>query len=235
MSAGGLPHDPAVAKLVERQMRNWELSRAQRHTVPEPQRKEVEDFISISRSVGAGGKQVASVLGERLGWPVFDKEILDVMAGDDDLRRQVYASMDERDLSWYEETLRSLMQPEFVKNDYFRQLTETVLSLARQGRAVFLGRGADLILPKTIGFRVRLVAPIEVCIETFAIRRQMTPEQARGEVIRLEQERAEFIHHHFKIDVTDPTRNDLVINMDRYSPAQAVDLILSARAIATTG
>jgi len=84
--------------MVEKQMRNWELAKAQRLTVPEPRRAEVEDFIAISRSVGAGGNSVAVVLGEALGWPVFDKEILQTMAGDDAIRREIYASMDERDI-----------------------------------------------------------------------------------------------------------------------------------------
>ncbi len=235
MHAGRSSRDPATAKLVERQMRNWELARAQRLGVQAPQRKDVEDFISLSRRTGAWGQEVAAMLGEKLGWPVFDKEILDVMAGDDDLRRQVYASMDERDLSWYEENLRALMQPEFVKNDYFNRLTETILSLARQGHGIFLGRGADLILPKTVGFRVRLVAPFEVCVETFAKRHGMAQDQSRAEVKRLEQEQAEFIRHHFGVDVADPTRYDLLINLERFTAAQAVEMILSARNIAGTG
>jgi len=229
MHAGRPSHNPTAAKLVERQMRNWELARAQRLSVPAPQREEVEDFIAISRNAGVQGKVVAAELGERLGWPVFGREILDVMAGNDDLRRQIYASMDERDLSWYEETLRALMQPEFVKNDYFNRLTETVLSLARQGHAVFLGRGADFILPRTIGFRVRLVAPFELCAEDFAKRHNLTPERARVEVARLEQERSEFIRNHFQIDPADPTRHDLTINMERFTLKQTVELILSAR------
>ncbi len=227
--------DPALAKVAERQMRNWELARTQRLTVPETQRKEVEDFVCVSRSVGAGGNEVASTLGERLGWPVFDKEILDLMAGDNELRRQVYASMDERDLSWCEETLRLLIQPEFVKNDYFHRLTETVLSLARQGHGVFLGRGTDLILPKGVGFRVRLVAPPEQCAQRFARRLALTGEQAREEINRLEQERAEFIRHHFAIDPGEPTRYDLIINLAQFSPTQVVELILAARQAAGIG
>ena len=234
MQAGRPSYNPAAAKLVERQMRNWELARAQRLSVPAPQREEVEDFIAISRNAGARGKAVAAELGEKLGWPVFGREILDVMAGDDDLRRRVYASMDERDLNWYQETLRALTQPEFVKNDYFHRLTETVLSLARQGHAVFLGRGTDMILPRTIGFRVRLVAPSELCVKNFAIQRKLTPDQARVEVSRLEKERSEFIRNHFRIDAADSTRHDLMINMERFTPRQAVELILSGHSAAAT-
>lgn len=234
MHAGRPSYNPAAAKLVERQMRNWELARAQRLSVPAPQRKEVEDFIAISRNAGARGKAVAAELGEKLGWPVFGREILDVMAGDDGLRRQIYASMDERDLSWYQETLRALTQPEFIKNDYFHRLTETVLSLARQGHAVFLGRGADMILPRTIGFRVRLVAPSELCAENFAKHHDLTPDQARLEVGRLEQERSEFIRNHFRVDAADLTRHDLIINMERFTSGQAVELILSGRSATPT-
>ena len=122
--------DPALSRLVEKQMRNWELARSQRISTPTPKQEEVEDFLCISRMVGVDDRQVAVLVGERLGWPVFDREILEAMAGDDDFRRQIYTSMDQRDLSWWEEALRSLMDRDFVRNDYFHRLCETLLSLA---------------------------------------------------------------------------------------------------------
>jgi hypothetical protein len=82
---------PDLGKLVERQMRNWELSRAQR-PVPQPAAppRQVEDFVTISRLVEAGGQEVAHELGQRLGWPVFDREILQAMAHDDAVRARLY-------------------------------------------------------------------------------------------------------------------------------------------------
>ena len=230
--AGKLPsNEPAVAKLVEKQMRNWELRKAQRLAVPEPERDEVEDFIAISRAVGAGGRELARKLGEALAWPVFDKEILDAMAGSDEFRRALYDSMDERDLGWCEETLRWLMQPEFVKNDYFHRLTKTILSLARQGQGVFLGRGAHLILPQDRGFRVRLVAPLEKRIQYLAEVQNLTLAQARADVERIERERAEFIRHHFRSETADATCHDLTLNLDRISLDQAVELVLATQAL----
>lgn len=229
MSHGKPAHDPTLAKLVERQMCNWELSRAQRQTIPSAKRSEVEDFLTISRCVGIDGKSVAAALGSMLGWPVFDKEILHVMAGDDEIRQRIYESMDERDLSWCEEALRAVTEPEFIKNDYFHRLTDTVLSLARQGCAIFLGRGSDLILPRSVGFRVRLVAPTEWRVARFARERGMAADEAREEVAQLEHERSEFIRHHFHVDANDPSRYDVVINMARFTTEQTVDLILAAR------
>ncbi len=218
---------PGIAKLVEKQMRNWELARAQRLDVPEQQRLQVEHFVTISRQVGAGGLPFGSLLAERLGWPLFDREILQVMAGDDAVRRRIYDSLDERDVTWREATLRSLVQPEIVKDDYFHRLTQTVLSLARQGRAVFVGRGADRILPRDLGLRVGLVAPIEARVRHMADLRTMPQEQAREEVARIESERADFIRRHFGVDAADPTRFDLTINIDRLPVDAAVDLVLN--------
>jgi len=218
-----------TAKAVERQVRNWELARAQRLGVPAPQRAEVEDFIAVSRDVGAGGNDVAVLLSQRLSWPVFDKEILDAMAGDDQFRRQVYNAMDERDMGWFEEAVRSLMQPEFTRNDYFHKLTQTVLSLARQGHGIYLGRGVDLILPRHVGFRVRLTAPLEQRIERWAATNVLTEDEARTEIERLEAERDNFIRHRFRCEPGTWTRFDLIINVARFTPEQAVEVILHAR------
>jgi cytidylate kinase len=221
--------DPALSRLVEKQMRNWELARSQRISTPTPKQAEVEDFLCISRMVGVDDRQVAVLVGERLGWPVFDREILEAMAGDDDFRRQIYTSMDQRDLSWWEEALRSLMDRDFVRNDYFHRLCETLLSLARQGNSVFLGRGADLVLPRSRGFRVRLVAPLATRAERYAELTGLAPKQARNEIARIEKDRAEFLQRHFGIGIDDPLRYDITINLERFSHQQAVDLILQAR------
>jgi len=220
-----------IARTVERQLRNWELARSQRLNLPTPQRQEVADFISISREVGAGASELASELAKRLNWPKFDKELLQAMTGDDATRHRVYQSMDERDLGWWEESLKPILEPDFVRNDYFRHLVKTVLSLARQGSAVFLGRGIDCMLPRDLGFRVRIVAPLKMRIERFAKRHNMSIEEARKIVPEIDRERAEFVANHFHVGVNDATRCDMTLNSEHFSPAQAADAIMSVRDI----
>jgi len=222
---------PGTGKLVDRQMRNWELARRQRRETARRRQTEVEDFLCISRRVGLEDIGVANRLGERLGWPVFDREILEEMAGDDELRQRIYRFMDERDLSWWEDALRPLLEPEFTRNDYFHQLCRTILSLARQGHGIFVGRGADRILPRSEGFRVRLVAPREMRLEHFAKHQGLDRGAAQREMRRKEQERAEFLRHHFEVEADDPTRADLVLNLERIGVDQAVGMILEARRI----
>ncbi len=225
---------PSLARLVERQMRNWELARAQRPAEPSPKDDDVEEFICVSRMVGVAEQEVTRRLGEELQWPVFDREILNAMAGDDGLRRRVYDAMDNRDLSWWEETLRPLVHGEFVPNDYFRKLCETLLSLARTGNCIFVGRGADLVLPAAHGYRVRLVGPRAACVDRFGVEHGLDWNEAKRRVEKLESERSEFIKHHFGVGEDDPSRYDLAINLDRFSPQHVVDLILEGRRVRAT-
>lgn len=230
-----MPTDHDVMRIFERQMRNWELARNQHLAEKAETRGEVADFICISRELATGAMEIAARIGQQLSWPVFDKEILQVMAGDDAVRERIYASMDERDLSWSEQVLRSLMEPAFVRDDYFHKLSKTILLLARKGSAVFVGRGADLILPRDKGLRVRIVAPRAERLRRLATQQGLSEAKARDELRRLEEERAVFIRHHFGLDAADPARHDLVINLARISPTQAADVILAVRTILHPG
>lgn len=225
------PHGPKsdLSKVFERQMRNWELSRAQRLAEqPGAAAHPVADFVTISRTVGSGGREVATLLGERLAWPVFDREILQSMAGDDRIRARLYEQMDEREASWLEDAVHWLIRGEFRKEDYFHRLTETILALAHQGHAVFLGRGADMILPRDHGLRVRITASLEERSRRFALANNIAEALARDEVDRIDRERTEFRRRHFGPAAVEVTANDITITLDRFTPPQAVELIVAA-------
>jgi len=219
-------HSPDIARLVERQLRNWELTRGQKPSRVRTH-EEVHQFVTISRAVGAGGARVATLTGQRLGWPVFDKELLQAMAGDDCLRQKLLATLDERDVSWLEEVLCWMFRGDFRPSSYLPRLAKTALTIARGGHAVFVGRATDLILPKAVGLRVRIIADPERCVRAFAQRGGISLDEARREVDRIERGRAEFICRRFDRQATDPLRFDMLLNLDRISPEHAVELILA--------
>jgi len=220
--------DREVSQVLERQMRNWEIARTQKGAPAPSSGQDVQQFVAVSRSVGLPGLKVSEALGERLGWPVFVKQVLQTMAGDDEYRKRLYEEMDGRDLSWLEEILRSLGLGKYGRDDYFHRLTSTILSLARKGSAVFLGRAVDLILPRDTGFRVRLIAPREYCIERYAEYKELPRDKAEREVVEIESERADFTKRHFLADPEDATRHDLVINMEQITESQTAEIIMGA-------
>jgi cytidylate kinase len=79
-----------------------------------------------------------------------------------------------------------------------------------------------------LGLRVRLTASRERCVARVAGRESLSIDEARARVDRLEQDRAEFVRKHFHVDANDAYTFDLVITLDRFSPADAVELILHA-------
>jgi len=216
---------PGVERLEERQIRNWELARAQRaHKKLAPKR--VHDFVAISRQVGSGGHEVAQLLAERLGWPLFDKEILHAMAGNDAVRERLYQALDEREVGWLEQILDVIIDGRFSAANYFHRLSKGILLLAHGAPSIFLGRGADLILPADQGVRVRLVAPLRDRVRRFAKLTGVDENTARQKVLDLDHARHDFVRSHFRKDIDDPARWDLTINTSRLSPAQTVELIL---------
>lgn len=218
-----------ISHLIETQMRNWEIARGQKAADPvRTGQQEVQHFIAISRAVGLPGYEVAEQLHARLGWPVFDREILNAMAENDEYRRHVYAQLDQRDVNWLEDSLRAIVQGHFSQEAYLHRLIETVFSLARKGHAIFLGRGTDLILPVDVGLRVRLTADRDFCVAGFAKMRNLSYQAAMHQVDVIEQERANFQRHCFKIDPDDENRFDMMVNLRTFTLPQAVDLVIDA-------
>ena len=117
----------------------------------------------------------------------------------------------------------------YAESDYLRQLVRVVGALAERGSAVFVGRGSQYIIHPDRALRVRLVSPLPARIKTLRDRLGGgTDKELRGTIVRAERERAAFIKHNFKRDLTDPTDYDLVLNMGSLTTAQACAVILAA-------
>src|SRR5262245_42741450 len=65
--------------------------------------------IAISREAGARGRKVARALGQKLGWHVYDSELLDKVAEEMRQPPAHLAAVDERRTHWLEEVLTNLL------------------------------------------------------------------------------------------------------------------------------
>jgi hypothetical protein len=68
-------------------------------------------YVTVSREKGAGGNAVAKLVGKRLGWQVFDNEIVDEIAKKAHIRRQLIESLDERDQATIQDMIGQLLNP----------------------------------------------------------------------------------------------------------------------------
>jgi cytidylate kinase len=185
--------------------------------------------IALSREAGANGAQVAREIGARLGYPVYDRELVLRIAEGMKLHAKLLDSVDEKRKSWLLECVESFGSPTSVsKSVYVRRLVETLLSLAAHGDCVIVGRGAAQFLPEATTLRVRLICPLKQRTEVIQNRLGITHEQAVRWVEQTDRERAAFVKEHFHKDLADPHNYDLILNTARYSVAACADLIIEA-------
>jgi cytidylate kinase len=183
--------------------------------------------IAISREAGANGAAIGRLLGERLGWPVYDYELVERIAGDMGLRSELLESVDEKRMSWLQEFAQSFTSDRSVtESAYVRHLVETLLTLAVHGECIIVGRGANVVAPPETTLRVRLVAPFWARIATVQKRRDLSFEEAQRWVEKTDRNRSQFIKDHFHKEADDLHLHDVVLNTSRFSLEACTEIII---------
>lgn len=188
--------------------------------------------VTVSRRPWSGGEELARQLADRLGWELFDRQIVDALHQDDALGKSVLEALDERLLGLREDWMYHLFVPGHMSTTaYVQRLSELVFSIAMRGHNVFLGRGASFIVPRdwrlavlvTRGFETRVTR----CMEALRIGH----DAARREVAALDRTRADFVARSFRRDVDDPASHDLCLNLDSMSVEAGADVLIQALAL----
>lgn len=223
------PTPPVTGRLVDKQMLG-RLIAARSRPGPEVSALKLHDFVCVSRAPGLEGREFGARLAAALGWQVFDREVLNLMAEGDPSRLGEFEWLDQNEISWLEDIALSIGSSKYGWNVYLHRLTETVLSIARARSAVFVGRGTDRILPRDQGLRVRIFASDASILADLSGRLGVSIHGARRELQATRERRRRWFEHHFRIDPDDPTRHDVLVNLDRYTYDEAVEIALAARA-----
>jgi cytidylate kinase len=190
--------------------------------------------IAVSRETGARGTSVARELGRRLGWAVYDQELLKMIAQEMGLRENLVQSVDEKHVSWLRETLAAMsLDPIVSESAYVRHMVETVASLGAHGNCVIVGRAGSFLLPPETTLRVRLIAPVAERVEYMIQEFKLTRAEAEKRVRTTDRDRENFVREYFRKDATAPLNYDLVLNVARYSTAACAELIAAALPLAT--
>ncbi len=218
---------PIVQKLVEEQIRRANLLLD--HGSEGSASQEHWPVITFSREPGAGGRTLAHKVSTRLGFTCWDRELLSRIAVESHAIESVLAAVDERVDSRVTNFVRTLViGNEYSQDEYGRRLVRVISSIGHKGASVILGRGAHAILDPGSTLRVRVVCPESRRVRRVAQRDGIDEAVALRKVRAAQDEVRAFMRHHFKEDVADPHRFDLVVNTENISVDEAVDLVLTA-------
>lgn len=223
-----------VSRLVETQVAMWKIKSLLEDVNQRPGRRLIHNVaygpcLLISRERGSGGSQIARLAGERLGWHVFDREIVDQIARHAQVRKQLIESVDER----IRLAMHGVDPPELKPEDigcetFLVYLRQVVMTLGYQGDVVILGRGAPHLLPPACALRVRVVAPRELRAKRMAERASVSLEEAYEGIQQFDAERTTFMQRSFQRDPASPLNYDLTINTGELNYEMGARIVLAA-------
>jgi len=220
--------DQAIERVIATHA-SWERQRREVQSEDRDASNQPALSIALARQAGTQGTLVAHEIGARLNWPVYDRELLELIAGKAGLRASLLESVDERRKSWLLEWIEAFASlPGISEIGYSRLLVETVLSLGALGHCVFVGRGAAQILPPQYTLRVYLVGALSDRVDYISKDRGLPHDEAERFVKEKDHESIEFVKSHFFKDPTDPMQCDLLLNRSRWSITECADLIIQA-------
>ena len=226
--------EPKIVAAAERQMQAWARSqeiadRTRRVDPGLPCTGRLGQFIAVSREAGAGGGEIAELAGQKLGWEVLDKSLLDQMADRFRLSRPMLELVDENTADWAYDVLGAWLDRKIIPHGkYVAHLTRIVQAAARRGKVVLVGRGAQFLVPRDQGLAVRIIASPKYRLEQIIRRHGFDAAAARKFMVHLDRQRRDFVQQFFRRDINDPHLYDLVVNVERLGPEAAADLIVDA-------
>jgi cytidylate kinase len=224
----------AIAPIADQQVRRWALAlQVAGRLDPEPTAAGLADalrpYVSISREAGAGGSEIGHLVAKRLGCDCLDNQVLTYMAERYGTPESLLHLVDERTSGGLYETFRLWLDGRTITQDeYVTRLGQVAALAARQGSAVFVGRGIQFLLPRDRGLAVRIIAPLDQRVARTMERRKLDRDAARLSIREADHGRAFFVRRHFHAEVADPALYDLVVNVGRLDFRTAADLIAHA-------
>ena len=142
-------------------------------------------IINVGRQFGSGGYLVARSLGDKLGIPVYDRELISEAARRSGFSAELFASKDEKrslfGMSGFIGTGRASFSGNYVNDDsIFKIQSDVIRMIADNGPAIFIGRCADYILRELGCIDVFITAPDEVRVKRISERLGISADEAES-------------------------------------------------------
>jgi len=185
--------------------------------------------ICVSREAGAGGGAIARMVGKRLGWKVFDHELLEAIAHRMETSIDEVQVFDELAPSVIQDWLLPLREEYYAPQEaYLDHLAKLIEAIGRAGQSVLVGRGAGFLLPRETTLSVRIIAPLRVRSLRLAERMGVSARTARRAAKDLDARRAAFDRTMHRMNSADPHNYDMVLDTQGLGLEIATEVIVRA-------
>ncbi len=169
--------------------------------------------ICISREAGAGASALARIVGDRLGWKVYDQELIEAIAHRMEVPIDEVRALDEQAPSMVQDWLLPLREEYYAPQEaYLDHLAKLIEAIGRAGESILVGRGAGFMLPRETTLTLRVIAPLKVRAQRLSERMGVSVRTARRAARDLDRRRAQFDRTMHRANPNDPHHFDLVLD-----------------------
>lgn len=194
--------------------------------------------VTISRKFGAGGRTLARMVAERLGYTFADREIILRLAETARVSPHWVESFEKEAGSRISRLISSMIAKKWVdqvlkdergyldEQSYLDYLVLIIAQIADEGDVVLLGRGSQYILDDhPDACHVLLTGDVDNRIKFMCEHYQISEHKAAQTVASEDRRRASLYSRLGKSNFDDPLLYHLVLNMGRLGMESACDLI----------
>lgn len=174
-----------------------------------------QPVITISRTIGSGGDDIARSLAERLGVELYGSEIINAIATEANVSPSLMQTLNEK-LDSVDAWIYSAVFGKHVSRDEYVHFLSTVVRGLYHTGGIVVGRAGHVILAGRDVLRVRIVGSVEACATRISEQDGTSYAEAKRKVQDSNKRRGKFIWDLFHSRYNDPTNFDLVINTDYF-------------------
>lgn len=194
--------------------------------------------ITIARGFGSGGKQAATQIGEKLGIPVYEKQILEMASDYSGLSEEMFLKVDEKLRGSV--VVNALAKFSFPKNvsptsrrfesdiNLFCIQAEIIKQLAKNVSCVIIGKCADYILKDfdNVG-SFYIEAPRQECLDSIMQKVGVSEKEAAKMIETTDKYRSDYYRFYTGGNYwTNPVNYDLTLNSARVGREKCADVII---------
>ena len=200
-----------------------------------------KSILTISHMYGSGGSRIARDLGRRLGWTVWEKEIVRKISAQYKVSEEYVDAKDERVDSFIErmvglfgmggfESAYDIPPPLWLNDAQLVRMTRSLIEeVGEGGQAIIVGRGGNYVLAdRPNALHVFLLAPLEARIKRVMEADGLSRDEAAQRITDMDRLRADYVHTFYHDDWRDPSRYHLSIDSSVWGEAGTADMIMQA-------
>ena len=194
-------------------------------------------IITIGRQFGSGGHEIGNLLATRLDIPLYDNNLVRMVAEELDIREETAQAVDETTLNSFLSgyVIAPMEYSSYIKSEeYVQPLTEQVYELqseiirklADRSSCVIIGRCADYVLrnnPQCIN--VFICASMEDRIHRIVERYDLSERKAADRIKKIDRERRYYYESHTGQEWGSISSHQILLNVSLLGMEKTVDIL----------